>query len=89
MCSAPRSPAGVGYVGLVASPKRGAAVVAELDVADDLKARVVTPAGLDIGANTPEEVALSILADIVARRRRPSARTIGDATVDASPHLRR
>ena len=76
---------GVDYVGLVASPKRGAAVVAELDVADDFKARVVTPAGLDIGANSPEEVALSILADIVARRRRPSARTVSDATVAATP----
>jgi xanthine dehydrogenase accessory factor len=70
------------YVGLVASPKRGASVVADLDISTDLKARIVTPAGLDIGASTPEEVALSILADIVARRPRPSARTVGDAIAD-------
>ena len=57
---------GVPYVGLVASRRRGAAVVATLEAAD----RVHTPAGLDIGARTPEEVALSILAEIVATRRR-------------------
>ena len=78
----PRPPS-VEYVGLVASPKRGAAVVGELDVEPTLRSRVVTPAGLDIGARTPQEVALSILADIVARRPRPSARPVGDDSVDA------
>jgi xanthine dehydrogenase accessory factor len=57
--------AGVPYVGLVASRKRGAAVVSTLPVPPDLQARVRTPAGLDIGAATAEEVALSILAEIV------------------------
>jgi xanthine dehydrogenase accessory factor len=60
---------GVPYVGLVASRKRGSAVVADLDVTDDDRARVHTPAGLDIGAQTPEEIALSILSEIVATRR--------------------
>ncbi|MBO0731600.1 MAG: XdhC family protein [Acidimicrobiaceae bacterium] len=66
--------AGVPYVGLVASRKRGAAVVSALPVDEELRARVRTPAGLDIGAATAEEVALSILAEIVAgqpRRARP------------------
>ena len=61
--------AGVPYVGLVASRRRGAAVVASLEVSDDDKARVHTPAGLDLGARTAEEIALSILAEIVATRR--------------------
>jgi xanthine dehydrogenase accessory factor len=77
--------AGVDYVGLVASPKRGAAVVADLDGAEDAKARIITPAGLDIGASTPAEVALSILAEIVARRPRPSARSIGESAAEPSP----
>jgi xanthine dehydrogenase accessory factor len=64
---------GVPYVGLVASRKRGEAVVADLANSDDDKARVHTPAGLDIGARTPEEIALSILAEIVASRRPQTA----------------
>jgi xanthine dehydrogenase accessory factor len=58
--------AGVPYVGLVASRKRGQDVLASLDLPAE---RVHTPAGLDIGARTPEEIALSILAEIVATRR--------------------
>jgi xanthine dehydrogenase accessory factor len=59
--------AGVPYVGLVASRTRGAAVVESLEAPD--RERVHTPAGIDIGARTPEEIALSILAEIVATRR--------------------
>lgn len=57
---------GVPYVGLVASRTRGPSVVEALDVDDDLRKAVRTPAGFDIGARTPAEVALSILAEIVA-----------------------
>jgi xanthine dehydrogenase accessory factor len=60
------------YVGLVASRVRGSAVAAELraeGVAEERVATLETPAGLDIGARTPEEIALSILARIVAVRR--------------------
>jgi len=67
--------AGVRYVGLVASRKRGAAVLRSLrsdGVAEELIDRIDTPAGLDIGARTPAEVALSILASIVEERRRTS-----------------
>ncbi|MDE2710550.1 MAG: XdhC family protein [Acidobacteriota bacterium] len=60
------------YAGLVASPRRAAAVrerlvgmgVAEADIG-----RLRSPAGLDIGAETPGEIALSILAQIVEERR--------------------
>jgi xanthine dehydrogenase accessory factor len=65
--------AGVPYVGLVASRKRGEAVLADLDLDPAQRAAVHTPAGLDIGARTPREVALSILAEIVSLRPRPTA----------------
>jgi xanthine dehydrogenase accessory factor len=64
--------AGVSYVGLVASRRRGTTVIAELraeGVAEELTDALETPAGLDIGARTPAEVALSILARIVEVRR--------------------
>ncbi|HEX3978791.1 MAG TPA: XdhC family protein [Solirubrobacteraceae bacterium] len=57
--------AGVSYVALVASPKRGAAVRSELDVPEELAAQLHTPAGLNIGARTPAEIAISILAQMV------------------------
>jgi xanthine dehydrogenase accessory factor len=60
--------AGVGYVALVASETRGSAVRAELPIPDELRGQLRTPAGLDIGARGPEEVAISILAELVARR---------------------
>lgn len=71
--------AGVPYVALVASHKRGAAVLDQLRDAgvsqDDLD-RVETPAGLDIGARTAAEIAISILARVVeVRRRAPVARS--------------
>ncbi|MGW0993267.1 XdhC family protein [Streptomyces sp. NPDC002523] len=60
--------AGVPYIGLVASPRRGAAVLAGLDLGEEQRARVHTPAGLDIGARTPAEIALSVYAEIIALR---------------------
>ena len=61
--------AGVPYVGLIASRTRGAAVLASLDLTDEQRARVHTPAGLDIGARTAAEIALSVLAEVVSERR--------------------
>lgn len=80
--------AGVPYVGLVASRKRGEAVVAGLDLDDAQRASVHVPAGLDIGARTPREVALSIVAEIVSLRPRPSGiATAPSATTGAAPDV--
>ncbi|MFE9171853.1 XdhC family protein [Streptomyces kebangsaanensis] len=79
--------AGVPYIGLVASPKRGAAVLTALDLTEEQRARVHTPAGLDIGARTPAEIALSVYAEIIAlrpqaaRAARPGAEPAAPRTV--------
>jgi xanthine dehydrogenase accessory factor len=95
---------GMPYIGLVASRKRADGVIGELrgdGVRKDLLHRIDVPAGVDIGARTPAEVALSILVKIVAiRRDRPIAGTGGaysdglldhsapvDATVSVSPTI--
>ena len=71
--------AGLPYVGLVASPPRGQGVIGDLrgdGMPDRLLERIDTPAGFDLGARTPSEIALSILARIVAvRRGRPVPET--------------
>jgi xanthine dehydrogenase accessory factor len=77
---------GVPYVGLIASRRRGAAVLASLDLSDEVMARVHTPAGLDIGARTAAEIALSVLAEIVAERRSsPVAEPVTAARGAAAP----
>jgi xanthine dehydrogenase accessory factor len=64
--------AGVPYIALVASRRRGAAVLDELDLTPEQRARISTPAGLDIGARTAGEVALSILAEVIEKQRSTS-----------------
>ena len=71
--------AGVGYIGLVASKVRGASVLNGLELSDAERARVHTPVGLAIGAKTPEEIAVSIAAELIAALRG------GELTIPAYP----
>ena len=74
---------GVPYVGLVASRTRGAAVRAVLEERGvPGTATIRNPAGLDLGARTSPEVALSILAEIV--QARPSGVRIAATTPSAA-----
>lgn len=57
--------AGVGFIGLVASRTRGTAVLAEMSLTEAERARLHTPVGLDIGARTCAEIALSVMAEVV------------------------
>src|SRR5215831_6505682 len=61
------------YVAFVGSRKKAAALKQALGrrgIDGERLARLKAPAGLDLGAISPEEIALSILAEIVAVRRR-------------------
>lgn len=76
-----------GYVGLVASSKRGSAVLADLrerGLDEEALARVRCPAGLDLGPSSQEEIAVAILAELVAWRhtRGPSPAELVEEAVD-------
>lgn len=60
------------YIGLMASRKRISHDFHELKaqgVSDDFLTRVSTPIGIDIGSVSPFEIAISIMAQIIAYRR--------------------
>jgi xanthine dehydrogenase accessory factor len=63
------------YIGVMASARRFAEIGLSGAAAKDAAAfdRIKNPAGLDLGATSPEEIALSILAEIVAQRRKVGA----------------
>ncbi len=65
------------YIAFVGSRKKAEALKASLasrGISDERLAKLKAPAGLDLGAITPEEIAISILAEIVAVRRRKDSR---------------
>jgi len=78
--------AGVPYVGLVASDKRGPAVVASLEVEEAMKSRVRTPAGLKLGGDRPEEIALGVLAELVQARAAGGGMAVSAATAGHHGH---
>ena len=68
---APLLRAGVRFVGVMGSARHTAPHLEALRAAgctDDELARLRTPVGLDLGARTPAEIALSILAGLLAAR---------------------
>jgi xanthine dehydrogenase accessory factor len=60
------------YIGMIGSRRRTTTIRAHLKregIADELLRRIYAPIGLDIGAQTPEEIALAIMAEIIMIRR--------------------
>ena len=61
------------YIGMIGSKRKTIAIFRELQkegLPAELFERVHAPIGLDIGAITPEEIAVSITAELIAVRRR-------------------
>ncbi len=71
---------GANYIGLVGSRRKRALLFKTLKdegfSPDDIS-RVITPVGLSIGSVTPEEIAISIMAQIIERRRENGVQGIG------------
>ena len=88
-------PGDAAYVALIASQHRAKLVLDYLaaeSVPQEKLIRIFAPAGLDLGAATPEEIALSIMSQIVALRRGGTIRplhlkdTIADEGASYSSH---
>lgn len=72
---------GAGYIGAMGSRRTHAARLdrlREAGVRDDELVRVMAPIGLDLGARTPEETAIAICAEIIARRTGRAAPSLRD-----------
>jgi xanthine dehydrogenase accessory factor len=82
-----RSPAG--YVGAMGSRRTHARrmdALRERGVEPELLARLRSPIGLDLGGSTPEETAVSILAEVIAERTAASRRPL--TVLDGAIHAR-
>lgn len=65
------------YIGVIGSRRRWETTrkgLLEKGISEEELARIKSPVGLHIHAETPEEIAVSILAEIIALRNNPSAR---------------
>jgi xanthine dehydrogenase accessory factor len=81
------SPAG--YIGVIGSRRRWqitAEALREHGIADELIGRVRSPMGLELNAETPEEIALSMMAEIVMLRRGGTGETMARPAVDTDQH---
>ncbi len=69
------------YIGMIGSRRRAGAVmklIRDSGVSVETLARVRTPIGLDIGAETPEEIAVSIVGELLTVRLGGSGRPLSD-----------
>jgi xanthine dehydrogenase accessory factor len=79
----------VGYIGVMGSRRthdRRLERLAESGISDPSQLdRLMSPIGLDLGARTPEETAISICAEIIATRTGRGARPLREASGPIHP----
>jgi xanthine dehydrogenase accessory factor len=68
------------YIAMIGSKRKTISVVHELEkegfareIAREMFSKVFAPMGLEIGAETPEEIAVSVVAEMIALRRAPES----------------
>jgi xanthine dehydrogenase accessory factor len=64
------------YIAMIGSKRKTISVVHELEkegFSRDMFSKVFAPMGLEIGAETPEEIAISVVAEMIALRRAPES----------------
>ena len=64
---------GAGFIGLLGSKRKRETLLKSLEeegFGPEQRARVITPVGIEINAQTPEEIAVSIVAQLIAVRRK-------------------
>jgi xanthine dehydrogenase accessory factor len=70
------------YIGMISSQSKAKGILSKLrrdGIPDDVLSRTVTPIGLDIGAETPAEIAVSTLAEIIMRKNKKSGASLSIA----------
>ncbi|HUK99722.1 MAG TPA: XdhC/CoxI family protein [Nitrospirota bacterium] len=76
-----------GYIGLLGSRRKKVLLVEALQhdgFSGNDVSRIIIPVGLDIGSVTPEEIAVSIIAQIIKHRRDDGSHRFGDITCSRS-----
>lgn len=71
----------IGYVGMIGSKRRVKGVMDQLiseGYSKEVLAKVNSPIGIEIGAVTPEEIAISIIAEVIKYRRLSGKKTEGN-----------
>jgi xanthine dehydrogenase accessory factor len=79
------------YIGMIGSQRKTIAIYKELEkegIAAEKLARVYAPVGIDIGAITPEEIAVAIVAEMIAIRRNAEAQIPHMKSVKAAEILK-
>jgi xanthine dehydrogenase accessory factor len=63
------------YIGMISSQSKAKGILSRLrrdGIPEELLRRIITPIGLDIGAETPAEIAVSTMAEIIMHRNKKS-----------------